>query len=121
MKYLKQFIVGSSIPVVFPFYYGFKRLKNNDDLYFKYSFLAPLWFGIFNVISLYIAEAYKLTPDMRFLFISIITYLLIISFNTYNQVYDFTEQEWNQYYIGMLGLYLFTWNIVIYQIEKRIS
>ena len=121
MKYLKQFIVGSSIPVVFLFYYGFKRLKKDDDLYFKYSFMAPLWFGIFNVISLYIAETYKLSMNMRFLLISIISYLLIISFNKYNQVYNFTNKEWIQYYIGMLVVYLFTWNIIIYQIEKRIS
>ena len=108
MKYLKQFIVGSSIPIVFLFYLGFKQLKKDNDLYFKYTFLAPLWFGIFNVISLYIAETYKLSMDMRFLFISILTYLLIISFNTYNQVYDFTKKEWIKYYIGMLALYLFT-------------
>ena len=82
--------------------------------------MAPLWFGSKNIISLYIAIYFNLSTK-RFLLISLITYIIIISFATYNNVYDFTKKEWYIYYLGMLILYLFVWNFMIYNIEKLIS
>tara|TARA_Y100000591_G_C21760073_1_gene659648 strand:- start:804 stop:1169 length:366 start_codon:yes stop_codon:yes gene_type:complete len=121
MKYLKEFIVGSSLLVFFPFFIGFHKLKKQETSYFNYSLLAPLWFGVWNVISLYIAIYFNLSIKKRFLLISLITYSIIISYATYNKVYDFTKKEWYIYYFGMLILYLFVWNIIIYNIEKLIS
>jgi len=121
MKYIKQFIVGSSFLVFAPFYYGYNKLKKDNYSYYKYTFVAPLWFGLWNIISLILADYFNLSIQNRFLLISVISYSVIISINTYNNVYNFTTEQWVQYYIGMLFLYLIVWNIIIYQIEKQIS
>ena len=120
MLYLKQFIIGSSFPIVAPYFYGFHTLKRPGSSYFNYTFYAPLWFGVWNVISLILAEHYKLSTRVRFLTISFITYISIVIIATYNNVYNFTKKQWIQYYIGLLLLYLFIWNIVIYSIENCI-
>ena len=122
MKYLKQFVVGSSAIVFFPFYYAVHNNRPQKNYtYYKYTFLAPIWFGVWNIISLYFAKYFKLSTRTRFLLISLITYSIIITYSTYNKVYDFTEKEWYIYYLGMLILYLFVWNVIIYNIEKLIS
>ena len=111
MKYLKQFIVGSSILVITPFLICFNQyliekkkkekigLKGKnfiDDIflkffnyevnhinYFNYSFAAPLNFGLFNIYSLIIAEYFQLSYENRFMLIMIINYLYIITQSTY--------------------------------------
>ena len=119
MKYLREFVIGSSLLVFFPFFIGFHNLKKKETSYFNYSLMAPLWFGVWNIISLYFAKYFKLSTKTRFLLISLITYSIIVTYNTYNNVYDFTQKEWYIYYLGMLILYLFIWNVVIYNIEKH--
>ena len=121
MKYLKQFLAGSSSIVVIPFYYGFNKLKRKEYSFFNYSIIAPLWFGIWNVLSFILAEQLKLSIKQRFLFISLISCLSIVIFNKYNNTYDFTNKQWQKYYSMMIFAYLFTWNIVIYNIENLIS
>ena len=121
MKYLKQFVIGSSLLIFAPFFYGYDKLKRPGYSYFNYSLLAPLWFGVWNVISLYLANTYKLSMRKRFLLISCITYLTIVSFVTINDVYDFNNKQWIIYYIFMFVSYMFVWNVMIYQIEKLIS
>ena len=121
MKYLKQFVIGSSLLIFAPFFYGYDILKKPGYSYFKYSLIAPLWFGVWNVISLYLANSFNLSMRVRFLLISCISYLTVITYNTYNNVYDFNNKRWVIYYIGMFLTYMFVWNVMIYQIEKRIS
>ena len=77
MKYLREFVIGSSILVLFPFLYKVAFYTPNKKFsYEHYSFLAPLWFGLWNVISLVIAEKYGLSMRMRFFIISIISYFI---------------------------------------------
>ena len=62
MKYLKEFIIGSSIMVVLPFYYIVYNSKSKKTYsYYLYTLAAPLWFGIWNIISLIIAEKFNLS------------------------------------------------------------
>ena len=56
MKYLRDFIIGSSILVLFPFYYGTYYNTYRKYSYYNYTLAAPLWFGLWNIISLIIAE-----------------------------------------------------------------
>ena len=121
MKYLREFIIGSSLPVSIIFLYGFYNLKRKNYSYFNYSLLSPLWFGLWNVISLIIADKFKLSKRYRFLLISLLTYCIIITYITYNNVYDFTKIQWYLYYIGMLFAYLFIWNVVIFNLDKYIK
>ena len=121
MKYLKQFVIGSSLLVFAPFFYGFYNLNVKGYSYFNYTFLAPFVFGLWNVISLILAEHLDLSIRYRFLLISVISYLCAIMLTSYLNIYNFTTNQWYQYYLLMLVTYLFIWNVVIYQIEKRIS
>ena len=121
MKYLKDFIIGSSLPVSIIFLYGFYNLKRQNYTYFYYSLLAPLWFGLWNIISLIIADKFKLSKKYRFLLISLLTYGIIITYVTYNNVYNFTKIQWYLYYIGMLLAYLFIWNVIIFNLDKYIK
>jgi len=120
MKYFKQFIAGSSILVAAPFYYGFHTLKRAEYSYFHYTFLVPIWWGLWNVMSLVVAEAFSLSTRMRFLLVSLITYALAVTYTTYNNVYDFSLYQWYGYYFLMLTTYLIMWNVVVYFIEKLI-
>ena len=121
MKYLKEFIIGSSFPVVASFYYGaYNREKNFD--YFYYTLIAPIWFGIWSILSLIIADKYKLSNRMRFFIVSILS---VISIGILQQTilfpYDYTKEEWIEYYFYIFIKYMITWNIIIYYIHKYIS
>tara|TARA_B100000427_G_scaffold327563_1_gene338591 strand:- start:179 stop:601 length:423 start_codon:yes stop_codon:yes gene_type:complete len=120
MKYLKEFIVGSSFPVVASFYYGaYHRDKNFE--YFPYTLAAPLWFGIWNILSLFIAEKYKLSLRMRFLVVSILSVISIaILQQTILFPYNYTKEEWKEYYVYIVIKYMITWNLIIYYINKYI-
>tara|TARA_Y100000996_G_C22517155_1_gene640892 strand:+ start:1087 stop:1467 length:381 start_codon:yes stop_codon:yes gene_type:complete len=126
MKYLKEFIVGSSFPVVFLFfYYTHQHLVNKDDSKYKYKYsylqytmLAPLWFGIWNIISLIIAEKYRLSVRQRFLVVSFLSILSI--YLIAHQVYNKTQEEWNKYYLHAFINYMLVWNLIIYNLEKYI-
>ena len=73
MKYLRDFIILSSILIILPFYYSTYNSSQKTYSYYNYTLLAPLWFGLFNVISLIIAEQFNLSKRLRFFTISIIS------------------------------------------------
>ena len=121
MKYLKQFVVGSSALVFLPFYYA---VQNNQPkktyTYYKYTLIAPIWFGLWNIISLMLADYFNLSPRMRFFIISVLSSLSIMTIATYFKTYNFTDTEWKKYYLYIFLKYLFVWNIVIFYLEKYI-
>jgi len=132
MKYLKQFVIGSSYLVFVSFFYEVsnnvpfmeyilnRKLKINFK-YSNYTFVAPLWFGLWNVISLIIAYKFNLTMKQRFLFISIISFLTLMFLQQLIlKPYNLTKIEWFKYYCYMFIKYLLIWNFVIYNIEKYI-
>ena len=121
MKYLKQFIIGSSYLVFLPFFYAVqKSLSKKNYTYFEYTLSAPIGLGLWNVLSLIIAERFNLSMKMRFLVISIISYLSTILYTTYIKAYDFDKDEWKKYYFYVFIMYLIVWNLIVYNIEKYI-
>ena len=119
MNYLKQFIIGSSYIVFFPFFYSVKNNQPKKNYkYQDYTLVAPLWFGLWNVISFQLAKYLNLTLKQRFILISIISSLSIMMIATYLNSYNFTKKEWKKYYIYIFIKYMFVWNIIIYNIEK---
>jgi len=120
MKYLKQFVIGSSYLVFAPFYYAV--LKNNvkNYTYEDYTLIAPVWLGLWNVISLIIAESFNLSMRMRFIIISVISSVCIMIISTLFKTYNKNRDEWISYYLKMFLKYMIIWNIVIYNIEKYI-
>ena len=121
MKYLRDFIIATSIVVVAPFYYFVHNSqKHKPYSYYQYTIVAPLWFGFFNVISLIIADKFNLSKRLRFLLISLISYLTIIFIVHYFNVYKLTANEWIKYYIYQFFRYLIIWNIIIFYLDKYI-
>lgn len=121
MKYLKQFIIGSSYLVFLPFYYAVYNLRPEKTYsYYNYTLVSPLWFGIWNVISLIIAEYLSLSLRLRFILVSILSSFSIMTIAKYFKSYNFTKAEWNRYYIHIFIKYLIVWNFVIYLLEKNL-
>ena len=118
MKYLRDFIIGSSILVIFPFYYGTYYNKWRTYSYYDYTIVAPLWFGFLNILSLIIAEKFNLSKRLRFLTISIISLLSIYFIAQF--YYDKTQKEWYDYYLNQFIRYMITWNIIIFYLDKYI-
>ena len=116
MKYLKEFIIGSSIIVVLPHYYKVYFIEKYNN--YIYIILAPIWFGLWNIISLIIAKKFKLSKRLRFLIISIISLLSIYFIAHF--YYDKTKKEWYFYYFQQFIKYMITWNIIIFYLDKYI-
>ena len=119
MKYLKQFVVGSSYLVFAHFYYAVQnnRPKKTYD-YYNYTLIAPVWFGVWNIISVLLAEYFNLTQRQRFILISILSSISVMIIATYLKSYNYTTEEWINYYSYIFIKYMLIWNIVIYNLEK---
>lgn len=121
MKYLKQFVIGTSVLVVWQFLYAVHNLgKKKTYSYYHYSIIAPLWFGLWNVISLLLAEKFNLSSRARFLLITPITFLISILIVKTIGAYNYSQSEWVQYYIRLFIRHFITWNIIIFYLEKYI-
>lgn len=121
MKYLKEFIIGSSPFVVFPYYYFVITYKRNKNYTFEqYAFGAPLWFGIWNIISLILAERFNLSTRMRFILVTLLSYISILSIVYAFNVYKFDIKQWIRYSLIQLVRYIIVWNIVIFYLHKYI-
>ena len=139
MKYFTHFLLGASPFVSFPFYFAVNMLdtannkvpidnkvsidnkiisKKLNYSYYFYTIVAPLWLGLWYVISMFVGDYFKLSKHIRFLLLSLVTYLLSIIIVKTQKTYNFTEKEWRKYYIGLLILHVFTWNITVYYLEN---
>ena len=89
--------------------------------YFRYTLQVPIFFGILNIISLIIAEYFNLTLRNRFIIMGIISWLFMMVRQTINNIYNYkTIDQYIIYYIKMFILYMFIWNVIIYNLEKHI-
>ena len=118
MKYLRDFVIGSSCIVILSFYYNAYRRKKKNYKYLNYTLVAPIWFGIWNIISLIISEKYGLSKRLRFLTISILSSISIMLISYNFKTYNYTRDEWIKYFISIFIRYMITWNILIYYIDK---
>ncbi len=118
MKYLKQFIIGSSYFGTLPFFYAAGKIKDKAYSYYDYTLIAPIWLGLWNVISLIIATYFGLTLRTRCLMFTLITYSLSLIIVKSINGYKYTQKEWIKYYIRLFIKHFIMWNIVIYNLEK---
>ena len=118
--YIKSFIIGSSLATfilpVFGTHLIYLSKRNYTDI--QYLIIAPLYFGLSNAISLYVAKQFNLSLNTRMLLSSLISIVVVLTFVKINKVYVFTSDEWIKYYIGLVLLHLFVFNIVIYYLES---
>lgn len=121
MKYLLEFLSGSS-PIVFIPYFTFVYEKVNDTSlnfdYFTYSLFMPIGCGIWNVLGKFLQDFFNYSNVMRFFVISNISFfslaLTLLIFNLYN--YDFNQ--WIHHLFGVYIFYLITYFITINTTEK---
>jgi predicted Abi (CAAX) family protease len=121
-NYLRAFVIGSSSIVVLPFYYivsHFNKQKFNYN-YISYTFLAPIFLGLMNVLSLFISETYNLSQRMRFLVISILASTVVMLSIILFKVYNYTMNEWVRHIIKLYLVYFLMWNIVVYNLDKYV-
>jgi len=116
---LKQFLCGANILTVLPFYLAVQYSKDKNYSYFNYSLIAPFWFGLWNVLSFIVAQKFNLTNNQRFIGISILTSLIVMSISTYYKTYSHTKKEWVVYYIGIFIKYMLIWNLIIRTLETN--
>ena len=118
MSYIRSFVIGASLPVVILFYIIVLNITNKNFSYEKYSIMAPLYFGIMNVISLYLANKFNLSLRNRLFFTSIVSFILVIIFARMTKAYR--NINWNMYYLSIIVLHMFAYNFIIYNLEKLV-
>ena len=122
IRYLRAFIIGSSFLVVLPFISKVASLDESDMnyTYKTYSFIAPLYLGVMNMVSLYLADQFDLSLRERFLLIGTISPLIVASFAYLTDKYNFTQPEWIGYAVRLWFKHFLTFNVAIFLIEKYI-
>ena len=123
MKYLLEFLTGSS-PIVFLPYFTFVYNKiNTKDLnfnYFIYTICMPIGCGLWNVLGKYLQDVFKYSNVMRFFVISQISFFtLLITLLTF-KLYNYNFSQWIVHFIGVYIFYLLTYMVTINLTEKII-
>ena len=122
MKYLKEFVIGSSGFVTIPWFISVNYSQRKTYSYYDFTMYSPIRLGLWNVGSLILQEYLGLSTQMRFILITILHWLATIISVKYYKLYTFVndEIEMNKYYIKLFIAYFIHWNIVIYNLEKYI-
>jgi len=121
-NYLKAFVVGSTFLVLAPFYYKVSSLSNQikNYSYKDYTLIAPIYLGIMNMLSLLLARTFNLSWNERFFYIGILSPLIVIMIVKYLESYNFSNEEWKQYYIILIAKHFIIFNVVVKFIETNI-
>ena len=126
---LKAFLSGCCILISIPFFIGFKSFRNDLryvsrdnflNIYFMYSIICPLYFGIVSVIAYLISYYGKLDLYLTFLIVSIIAYIITAGVNNYFRIYNFSRERWFNYNLFLFIYYFIAFNVVIVNILKML-
>ena len=120
MDYLKSFIIGSSLPVTISFLLGVMKSKHKNYSYESYSLMAPIYFGLMNILALYLSKKYEWSLKQRLLYISILSAILVPSLAWFIQSYDMNIYKWVKYVVRVMINHLITYNLIIYFLEQNI-
>lgn len=121
-EYLRAFVIGSSYLVFFPHFLavGMSDNKQLNYSYKEYTFVAPVYLGLINMISLYFANIYNLSRRMRYVIFGSISPILVSSFSLIFQTYNYTNERWIIYVIGLFIKHFLIFNIIIFSLDKYI-
>jgi hypothetical protein len=120
MEYLRAFVIGSSFPVFLPHFLTVANLdeRNLNYTYKQYTFVAPLYYGLMNALSLYIALRLNLSSRQRYLLIGTLSPLLVISISYTFETYNYQGTEWLWYGVGLFIKHFLIWNIIVYFLNR---
>ncbi len=120
-NYLRSFIIGSSWPIFIPFFYGVANLyspKIFNYSYQDYTFIAPVYLGLMNVIATFIGLQFKLSLSCRLLIGSIISFSTVFLITQIYETYktEYLPNVWQHY--GQIFLtHFLVFNFIIYYLE----
>jgi hypothetical protein len=122
-QYLRAFVIGSSFFVFIPYFIAVKsfdkRLVNYS--YENYTLYAPIGLGLYNVLSLYIANQFNLTKRNRFFLISLLAPTLVVLTVYFLKAYNYTTiQQWFNHIWKLYLLYFIVFNFVVYYLDKHV-
>jgi hypothetical protein len=121
---LLDFIIGSSFLVFFiPFLIVINFQNENHNYSFtSYALLAPAYFGAMNVLSLFIQKYFNLSLWNRFIIISILSSIIVISYVFLFNIYPLNSyREKLSYIIFNISLHLFIYISIIYNITNYLQ
>jgi len=121
-NYLRAFVIASSIIVIFPHYLAV-ALADETKLnytYKSYTFTAPIYYGLMNMLSLFLALSFQLSSRERYLLIGTISPLIVISFSYFFKTYKYEGNQWIIYSIGLFIKHFLIWNIVVFLLDKYV-
>lgn len=121
-KYLRSFVIGSSLPVVILY---FLRVMNiGDDVknysYEAYSIIAPLYFGLMNMLSLYASENFGWDLRKRLIITGLLSPLIVMTVARVFGSYNFVQADWFSYFIRIFINHFLTYNVIIYFLENNV-
>lgn len=119
-EYLRAFVIGSSYPVFLPHFIAVAGLdeSNINYTYKQYSFIAPLYYGLMNMISLYIAFRLKLSNRQRYILIGAVSPLIVVLFSYLFNTYDYQGTDWINYGARLFAMHFLIWNIIVYYLNR---
>lgn len=121
-SYLRAFVIGSSYLVFFPYFLavGLSDEKLLNYTYKQYTFIAPIYLGIMNMLSLFFMNMYNLSRRMRYIVFGSISPLIVSSFAYTLNTYNYSNERWLLYSIGLFIKHFLIFNIIIYSLDKYI-
>lgn len=122
-QYLRAFVIGSSFFVFIPYFLGVRYLseqKLSNYSYENYTLYAPIGLGLYNVISLYIANKFNLTKRNSLFLLSILAPTLVAIGVYTRKSYNYTANQWFAHIWMLYLLYFLVFNFVFYYLDKHI-
>ena len=122
-EHVLSFVIGSCILVYMMWVISLRRIDMNYYNFsgYNYFILAPLYFGIINVLSFYIAKKTGSSNLTRLLVTSIISSLIVINLVYRYKLYNWKDRK-KKYRYPLMSItgHLITYFIIIYILERNI-
>jgi hypothetical protein len=122
-QYLRAFVIGSSFLVFIPYFIAVKSFDKKlvNYTYENYTLYAPIGLGLYNVLSLYIANKFNLTKKNRLFLISILAPTLVALTVYFLKAYNYTTlDQWFNHIWKLYLLYFVVFNLIVYYLDKHV-
>ena len=122
-QYLRAFVIGSSFFVFIPYFIAVRSFDKNlvNYSYENYTLYAPIGLGLYNVLSLYIANKFNLTKKNRLFLISILAPTLVALTVYFLKAYNYTTlDQWFNHIWKLYLLYFVVFNLIVYYLDKHV-
>lgn len=123
-EYIKSFVIGSSAPVFLPFFAGVKAIPRTQRNYSydPYTFKAPLYFGVMNVISRFLGEKFNLSLKQRLALMGNLSPLMISTMISLRGAYNFdSRSRWIGQYLLLFLAHNVTFQGTIRYLEEALA